>query len=128
LEEKRMRIDTSFKHLEKSPFIEEVIQKDIKKVERRIKIFKTDEAVHLSFHIEKNPHRAEYFCWANLYLPFKVLRAQCKKNTETVAINDCFAALLKQLDKFKHKIERSLRRRPKQKRPQPGEDLSITDY
>ncbi len=106
-----MRIDISLKHLDKSPILEEVIEKDIKKIERRLKIFKTDDAIHLSLHLEKNPHRDEYFCWINMYLPSKVLKAQSRKNDVPLAINDAFNALLKQLDKLKYRLERHLRKK-----------------
>ena len=55
-----MRVDVSFKHLPKSPLLETIIDKNIDKVQRRLKIFKSDEAIHLSFHLEKNPHRDQY--------------------------------------------------------------------
>ncbi len=106
-----MRIDVSFKHMEKSSVLEDIIEKDISKVRRRLKIFKSDDPIHLSLHIEKNPHRDEYFTWINLYLPFKVIKAQRKSDSASVAINECFSALLKQLDKFKHKLERHLRKK-----------------
>ncbi len=106
-----MRIDISLKHLDKSSILEEVIEKDIKKIERRLKIFKTDDAIHLSLHLEKNPHRDEYFCWINMYLPSKVLKAQSRKNDVYLVINDAFSALLKQLDKLKYRLERHLRKK-----------------
>lgn len=106
-----MRIDVSFKHLKKSPFLEGVIDKNIGRIERHVRLFKSDEAIHLSLHLEKNPHRDDYFCWANMYLPYKVIKAQTRKASPTVAINDCFSAMLKQLDKFKDKLERHLSRR-----------------
>lgn len=106
-----MRIDISLKHLDKSSILEEVIEKDIKKIERRLKIFKTDDAIHLSLHLEKNPHRDEYFCWINMYLPSKVLKAQSRKNDVYLVINDAFDALLKQLDKLKYRLERHLRKK-----------------
>jgi len=106
-----MRVDVSFKHLEKSEFLDNIIDKNIKKVERRIKLFKTDDAIHLSLHMEKNPHKDDYFCWINMYMPFKVLKAQNRKSSISVVINDCFSALIKQLDKFKYRIERHLRKK-----------------
>ena len=50
-----MRIDVSFKHLEKSPLLENVIDKNLKKVQRRVKFFKAEDVVHLSLHLEKKP-------------------------------------------------------------------------
>jgi len=106
-----MRVDVSFKHLERSEIIDDIIDKDVKKVERRVKLFKTDEAIHLSVHVEKNPHKDDYFCWINMYMPSKVLKAQNRKPSLSVVINDSFSALVKQLDKFKYRIERHLRKK-----------------
>ena len=106
-----MRVDVSFKNLKESNIVNKIIDKNIKKVERRVKLFKTDEAVHLSLHIEKNPHKDDYFCWINMYMPSKVLRAQSRRNSMPVVINDSFVALIKQIDKFKYRLERHLRRR-----------------
>ena len=106
-----MRVDVSFKHLERSDIIDDIIDKNIKKVERRIKLFKTDEAVHLSLHAEKNPHRDDYFCWINMYMPYKVLKTQSREKSISTVINDSFSALIKQLDKFKYKLERHLRKK-----------------
>ena len=106
-----MRVDASFKHFQRSDIIDDIIDKNIKKVERRIKLFKTDEAIHLSLHTEKNPHKDDYFCWINMYMPSKVLKAQNRKPSVSAAINDSFAALIKQLDKFKYKLERHLRKK-----------------
>lgn len=106
-----MRVDVSFKHLDKSPMLENAIEKNLKKIQRRVKIFKSDEAIHLSLHVEKNPHRSEYFAWSNIYMPSKVLKGHSKNTTATKALNDCFSAMLSQLDKFKHKVESHLRRK-----------------
>ncbi len=106
-----MRVDISFKHLEKSSLLNNMINKNIEKIKRRTKFFKEDDVVHLSLHLEKNPHKDTYFCWINMYLPSKVLKAQSKKSDILSAITDSFSALLKQLDKFKHHLERHLRKK-----------------
>ncbi len=111
-EEVDMRVDISSKRLEKSKLLDNIIDKNIKKVERRIKLFKTDDAIHLSLHMEKNPHKDDYFCWINMYMPFKVLKAQSRKSSISSVINDSFSALIKQLDKFKYRIEKHLSKRP----------------
>jgi len=110
-----MRVDVSFKHLEKSPLLNNVVDKNLKKIERRVSMFKDDDVVHLSLHLEKNPHRDEYLCWTNIYLPSKVIKGQSKSATAQHAMNDCFAALTKQLDKFKHRLESGLRKKIKPK-------------
>lgn len=106
-----MRVDISFKHMERTSLIDNALDKNIKKIERRLKLFKDQESVHFSFHMEKNPHRNDYFCWANLYMPYKVIKASEHKQTPTLAINFCFSALTKQLDKVKHRIESYLRKK-----------------
>lgn len=108
-----MRVDVSFKYMERSEFVDNVLDKNLSKVERRIKMFKKDAPVHLSVHLEKNPHREQYFCRTQLYLPSKVLKAEEREDNLSVAINKAFAAFSKQLDKFKHKMETPLRRRKK---------------
>lgn len=108
-----MRVDVSFKHLERSPLLDNVVDKNLQKIERRVKIFKDNDVVHLSLHLEKNPHRDEYLCWTNIYLPSKVIKGQSKSGTAQHAMNDCFAALIKQLDKFKHRLESHLRKKIK---------------
>ncbi|UCD15194.1 MAG: HPF/RaiA family ribosome-associated protein [Candidatus Omnitrophota bacterium] len=106
-----MRIEVSFKYLERSEFIDNVLEKNIKKIERRIKMFKKDSPIHISAHVEKNPHREQYFCRTQVYLPSKVLRAQEKGANFSIAINKSFAALIKQLDRFKYKLEAHLKKR-----------------
>jgi len=106
-----MRVDVSFKYLEKSPFLESIIEKNIKKIERRIRLFKSDDAIHISLHLENNPHKNDYLCWINMYLPFKALKAKARKSSLSSVINDCFSAVLRQLDRFKHRLERHLRKK-----------------
>ncbi|MCM8824443.1 MAG: HPF/RaiA family ribosome-associated protein [Candidatus Omnitrophica bacterium] len=106
-----MRLDISLKNMERTPLLDNVIDKNIAKVERRLKIFSSEEAIHLSLHLEKNPHREEYFCWINMYLPFKVINVRSKFPSLTGVINDSFLALLKQMDKFKHRLETHLRKK-----------------
>ncbi|MCM8773132.1 MAG: HPF/RaiA family ribosome-associated protein [Candidatus Omnitrophica bacterium] len=106
-----MRLDISLKNMERTPLLDNVIEKNIAKVERRLKIFRSEEAIHLSLHLEKNPHREEYFCWINMYLPFKVINVRSKLSSLTGVINDSFSALLKQMDKFKHRLETHLQKK-----------------
>ena len=107
-----MRVDISFKYLENSDFIDNVLGNNLKKIERRIKMFPRDDPIHISVHIEKNPHKEQYFCRSHIYLPSsKVLAAEEKGTSCSLAINKAFAALIKQLNKVKDIIEGHLRRR-----------------
>ncbi|MBN2121287.1 MAG: HPF/RaiA family ribosome-associated protein [Candidatus Omnitrophica bacterium] len=106
-----MRVDVSFKNMESSDYLDNVISKYLDRVKRRIKIFKSDDPVHLTLHIEKNYHREEYFAWVNLYLPKKVLRAQQKAPEASLSVNKVSQALIRQIDKYKVMIERHLQRK-----------------
>lgn len=103
-----MKIDVSFKYLENSGFVEGVLEKDIAKIEKRIKLFRKGDPIHLSVHIEKNPHREQYFCRSHIYLPSRVIKAEGRSEKLSQAINKNFSALSKQLDKVKYKIDRHL--------------------
>ena len=116
-----MRVDVSFKYLKKSDFINNVLENNFKKMKRRIQIFRQNDPIHISVHIEKNPHKHQFFCRSHLYLPTsKVLVADEKARSSSLAINKAFSALSRQLDKEKHKWH-SQRRRPKQKPEQEFE-------
>jgi len=105
----------SFKYLKKSDFINNVIEHNLKKIERRIKIFRQTDPIHISVHIEKNPHKDQFFCRSHIYLPTsKVLVVDEKARDSSLAINKAFSALSRQLSKEKHK-KHSHHRRSKQK-------------
>ncbi|UCG35430.1 MAG: HPF/RaiA family ribosome-associated protein [Candidatus Omnitrophota bacterium] len=106
-----MRVDVSFKYLERSDFIDNVLDKNIKKIERRIKMFRRDDPVHVSVHMEKNPNREQYFCRTQVYLPSRVVMANGKGVNSSQVINKSFSALSKQLEKVKHRMERHLRKK-----------------
>jgi len=120
-----MRVDVSYKYMEKSEFIEGVLDKDLGKLERHLLIFRRDDPIHISVHLEKNPHREQYFCRTQVYLPSRVLRSQAQASKETVAINSAFAALVKQAAKLKCKVERHLSRR--RRTPDRGQDSEQVD-
>ena len=106
-----MRVDVSFKYLKKSGFINNILENNFKKMKRRIQIFRRDDPIHISVHIEKNPHKDQFFCRSHLYLPTsKVLVADEKATSTPLAINKAFSALSRQLDKEKHKWKSQRRR------------------
>ncbi|MFA5271778.1 MAG: ribosome-associated translation inhibitor RaiA [Candidatus Omnitrophota bacterium] len=109
-----MRVDVSFKNLENSEFIQNVLDKDLEKIERRVQIFRKEDPIHVAVTLEKSPHREEYTCNAHIYLPQHVLKAGEKDKRASSAINSTFSALSKQLDKLKYKIETHLQRKPKE--------------
>ena len=99
-----MRVDVSFKYLKKSDFMDNVLENNFKKMRRLIQIFRRDDPIHISVHIEKNPHKDQFFCRSHIYLPTsKVLVADEKARSSSLAINKAFSALSRQLGKEKHK-------------------------
>ncbi|MBU2251699.1 MAG: HPF/RaiA family ribosome-associated protein, partial [Candidatus Omnitrophica bacterium] len=111
-----MRIDVSFKYLEKSDFIDNILEGNFRKIERRLKMFRRQDPVHISVHLEKNPHKEQYFCRSHVYLPSsKVVAADENGRNISLAVNKAFSAISKQLDKEKHKWEKQ-RRQSRQKR------------
>lgn len=105
-----MRTDVSFKYVERSKIVDAVLDKNFKKIERRVKIFRRDAPIHISVHIEKNPHREQYFCSTHIYLPSKLIKVDEKGLKIETVINKSFAAVSKQLDKIKYKVERHLQK------------------
>ncbi|MFH1504817.1 MAG: HPF/RaiA family ribosome-associated protein [Candidatus Omnitrophota bacterium] len=101
-----MKIDISFKYLDRSDYIDTVLGNNFKKIERKVKIFRKNDPVHISVHLEKNPNKEQYFCRSHIYLPSsKVLAAVEKSSDCSIAINKTFAALNRQLGKEKYKLE-----------------------
>lgn len=109
-----MRVDVSFKYLKKSDFITNVLENNFRKMKRRIQIFSREDPIHMSVHIEKNPHKEQFFCRSHIYLPTsKVLVADEKAGDSSLAINKAFSALSRQLDKEKNKRHNKRRRAKK---------------
>lgn len=106
-----MRVDVTYKNLEKSELLESVIDKDLEKIGRRIQMFRESDPIHITIHLERSQHREEYLCNSHIYLPKHVLRADSRESNVATAINKAFAALAKQLDKLKHKVEKHLSRK-----------------
>ena len=106
-----MRVDTSLKYLEKSQLISTMLDHNLQKLSRLIKIFRQDDPIHISVHLEKNPHKEQYFCRSHVYLPSsKVIAADESGKTVSFAVNKAFGALRRQLDKEKHKWDSNRRK------------------
>ncbi len=103
-----MRVDTSFKNMKASAILKSIVEKNVEKISRRLKVVKKEEAVHISVHIEKNPHKEQFFCWATIYMPTKVITAKRSDNDVFSAVNNVFSALSKQMERVKHRIDRHL--------------------
>lgn len=106
-----MLVDVSFKNMENSEYIENIISKNVEKVKKRIKMFKNEDPLHLSLHLERNLHRDEYSVRVNLHLPRKVLKAQTSLSSVASSLNKSFSALIKQIDRHKIMLERHLQKK-----------------
>ena len=99
-----MRIEVSYKYLENSEFIQNILDNNFKKLDRKLKSYKRTDPIHISVHIEKNPHKDQFFCRSHVYLPTsKVLIADEKGSNSSIAINKSFSAISRQLSKEKQK-------------------------
>ncbi len=105
-----MRVDFTVKYVDKSELLKNALEKNIQRITRRIKIFRRDDPIHVSVHLEKNPNKEQYFCRSQIYLPHHVVIADEKSTKSAAAMNKTFSALARQLDKLKYRIETSLRR------------------
>ena len=108
-----MQVDVTYKNLEASALIEDAVDKNIEKLERRIKMFRDDESIHLAVNLEKSLHRNEYYCNAHIHLPGHMLKIQGKADSAEKVIHKGFEALSKQLDKLKYKVEKHLQKKSK---------------
>ncbi len=110
-----MRTEMTLKKVVRNELFDETVAMNEEKVEKRLKRLK-EESAHLSIHVEKNPHKEEFYCGLNLFLPSKVIHIQERYHTLEGCVTDSFSRLLIQIDKYKHKIERHLQKRARDKR------------
>jgi len=115
-----MRLDVTLKNVVGNKLFDETVAMNEEKVAKRLKRLK-EELAHLSVHVERNPHKEEFYCGLNLFLPSKVVHIQEKHHTLEGCVTESFSRLLIQIDKYKHKIERHLQKRNDTKR----NDLTI---
>lgn len=106
-----MRINVSLKYLEKNALIDDIIDKNLAKIERRVLLYRNNDPIHVSVHIEKNPHKEQYYCKTHVYLPARVLHTDGRGATIAVAVRIAFSALARQLTKVKSRVEKHLRKR-----------------
>ena len=103
-----MRIDISFKNITSTKVLQGIVEKDVAKVKRRTRMFKTDEAIHLVISAEKNPHKELFSVSLKLFLPRKIIKVEEENKNLPKAFSEAFSALVKQIDKYKHMLEKHL--------------------
>ena len=111
-----MRTNLTLKQISKTSVLEDTIDKNTEKIEKRLKKLK-GETAHLSIHIEKNPHKEQYYCWMNLYLPSKEIFVKEKLDSLLGCLSKTFLSLIKQVDKYKHRVEKHLLKKKRNSKP-----------
>ncbi len=104
-----MREDFLIKNFPRSPILEEEFNSQKEKIFDFFKKIRNTEALHISCHMEKNPHKEEYFCWINFYLPRKVLHVKEKGSDALVSLKKAFNTLKNNVRKYKEKYLRKKR-------------------
>ena len=106
-----MRVDYTLKNTNFSKIVKDALDKNIQKIKRRMKLFKNDDSVHLIIDIEKNPHKEVFDMKLKLFMPHKTVKAETTDKNLSKAITESFAALIKQIDKYKHILEKHINKK-----------------
>jgi ribosomal subunit interface protein len=102
-----MRYEISKANLDVSDSIEKAIHQKIDKVEERLKRYHPD-AADLSIHLEYIDKLKSHECSINLKAFKDALHAKKSAPELRIAIDRCFDALMKELDHYRSKINKSL--------------------
>jgi RNA polymerase sigma factor (sigma-70 family) len=94
-----MNVHFSYK-IEKTAYLENLLQKNIEKLQRYLQVFRPD-LVHLKGIVEENTPKEGYACSLNLRLPSGQLAAHEGSSTLDVAVKTAFDAITEQLKKHK---------------------------
>jgi ribosomal subunit interface protein len=106
-EARTVRYELFKENLAVDPSVEKVIQQKIDKVEERLKRYHPD-AADLSIHLEYIDKLKSHECSLNLKAFKDSLHAKKSAPDLRVAIDRCFDALIRELDHYRSKINKSL--------------------
>ena len=102
-----MRLEISKANVETSPSIDKAIAHKVEKVEERLKRYHPD-AADLEIHLEFNDKRKFHECTLNLKAFKDTLHAKKSAPELRMAIDRTFDALIKELDHYRVKVNKSL--------------------
>ena len=102
-----MRYELSRANVEVNGSVEKVIQQKVDKVEERLKRYHPD-AADLSIHLEYVDKLKSHECTINLKAFKDSLHAKKSAPELRAAIDRCFDALIKELEHYRSKINKSL--------------------
>ena len=98
-----MNVHISYKGLEKTPDVESTVQQHLKKLERRLQLFRAEL---LSLHgsvLQRSP-RAGFVVALNLKMPSGDLAAEESNPIAAMAIREAFDSLIEQVTSYKDKL------------------------
>jgi len=98
-----MRDDFLIKNFPKNRVLLQEFEIQKQKILRMVRNTKYEETIHLNGHIEKNPHKEEYYCWMNLYFPRKVFHVKQKASDALTALKNSCGKLFFMVKKHKDK-------------------------
>ena len=99
-----MKFDFLVKNFPKMPLLEEEFDKQKEKILKLFRNHSKKETIHISCHMEKNPHRQEYFTWINFYFPHKVFHVKEKASDALTSLKKSFSSLYMKIKKQKDKF------------------------
>jgi len=102
-----MKLEVSKVHVETSDSIEKAIQHKVDKIEERLKRYHPDVA-DLAIHLEYSDKLKSFECSLNLKAFKDSLHAKKTATELRIAIDRSFDALMKELDHYRIKINKSL--------------------
>jgi RNA polymerase sigma factor (sigma-70 family) len=95
-----MNVHISYKGLEKTPDVESTVQQHLKKLERRLQLFRP-ELVSLHGSVLQKSPRAGYVVALNLKLPTTDLATEQTSHNSATAVKAAFDALIDQISRHK---------------------------
>ena len=98
-----MNLTLSYRNVEKSAAIEELVDRHLNKLSKLLKTY-APELVHLHGTFDKNPHKPEYYLSLNLALPSGQIHCTGEGSSLPVAVRNAFAELRRQFKKHMEKL------------------------
>jgi len=98
-----MRDDFLIKNFPKNEILLDEFQTQKDKLLRMVRNKKAEEVAHLNGHMEKNPHKEEYYCWLNFYIPRKVFHVRERGADAFTSLKNASGKLSRMVTKHKDK-------------------------
>ncbi len=103
-----MKVDILQEGLQITPEVQKVIDRKIEKLEKRLKRYHP-ETSHLRIHISKNEKKDLYECLLELRVLHKLLAVKKSARDPVEAFDEAYEALIKEFEKYRLKVNKSLR-------------------